>query len=353
MKKILCALAALTSSIAFAATTVPVQLLNPTGSSSGQAIVSTGASSAPAWGGVGLNGIAAIGANTLIGNATGSSATPTAVSVTGCNGAAQALQWTNGTGFGCNSSIATSGSNANITALTGLTTPITTAQGGLGANNGSASGVPVFSSGTATVTAVTGSGAPVLANSPTLTGAPAAPTATAGTNTTQIATTAFSQNAVTGGGNPGSFTTLSSSGNDALLYSNTSGQSIPNNSFTTVTGWTKTFDKVNANFSASTGIFTAPATGYYQMDACVTFSVATGVSAAQYAIAFVANAATVAEPSFFQESTASTGVAVCGGVTVSLASGQTAFIQAYQNTGVARSLLVNGGATYLSISRIP
>lgn len=169
MKKFACVLAALFSSIAFGATTVPVQLLNPTGSTSGQAIVSTGSATAPAWGGVGLNGIAAIGANTLIGNATGSSATPTAVSVTGCNGAAQALQWTSGTGFGCNSNIATAGANANITSLTGLTTPLGTWAGGLGANNSAANGVPVFSSGTATVTATTGTGSPVLATSPTIT----------------------------------------------------------------------------------------------------------------------------------------------------------------------------------------
>lgn len=71
-------------------------------------------------------------ANTLLGNAGSVSAVPSAVSVTGCNGAAQALQWTNGAGFQCNSSIATSGSNSNITSLSGLTTPLSAAQGGLG-----------------------------------------------------------------------------------------------------------------------------------------------------------------------------------------------------------------------------
>lgn len=51
--------------------------------------------------------------------------------------------------------------------------------------------------GQATVTTSRqGTGAIVLANSPTLTGTPAAPTATAGTNTTQIATTAFVTTAV-------------------------------------------------------------------------------------------------------------------------------------------------------------
>lgn len=43
------------------------------------------------------------------------------------------------------------------------------------------------------IASVTGTGSAVLANSPTFTGTPAAPTAAAGTNTTQLATTAFVQ----------------------------------------------------------------------------------------------------------------------------------------------------------------
>jgi len=89
MKKLFGIFLALISAAAFGATTVPVQLLNPTGSSSGQAIVSTGASSAPAWG------------------------------------------------------------NVSAATLTGL---VPTANGGLGANNSAANGIPVFSSGVATVT---------------------------------------------------------------------------------------------------------------------------------------------------------------------------------------------------------
>jgi hypothetical protein len=172
MKKLIASFLALVSAAAFGTTTVPVQLLNPTGSSSGQTIVSTGASSAPGWSTLGLSGLSAISSNTLVGNATGSSATPTAIPVAGCNGAAQALQYTSAGGssaFGCNSNLATSGANSNITSLTGLTTPLGTSAGGLGANNGSANGVPVFSSGAATVTAATGTGSPVLATSPSIT----------------------------------------------------------------------------------------------------------------------------------------------------------------------------------------
>lgn len=136
MKKIFAALLALASSVAFATTTVPVQLLNPAGSSSGQAIVSTGSSSAPAWGGVGVNGIASIAANTVLANATGSSASPTAFSMPSCSATGNALNWTTSTGFTCQAGLAT------------------------------------------------------LA-SPTFTGIPTAPTATAGASTTQLATTAF------------------------------------------------------------------------------------------------------------------------------------------------------------------
>lgn len=106
MKRILTALAlACAAASSFGATLNPVQLLNPAGSSSGQAIVSTGASSAPAWGSVGINGIAAIAANTVLANATGSSASPTAFAMPSCTGASNALGYTSGTGIVWNSAI--------------------------------------------------------------------------------------------------------------------------------------------------------------------------------------------------------------------------------------------------------
>lgn len=105
MKKLFTALLALISSVAFATTTVPVQLLNPTGSSSGQVIVSTGASSAPGWATVPLSGLSSIAANTVLANATSSSAAPTAFAMPSCSASTNALTWTTNTGFTCNSSI--------------------------------------------------------------------------------------------------------------------------------------------------------------------------------------------------------------------------------------------------------
>lgn len=120
MKKIFVFLISLVCVSAFGATLVPVQLLNPTGSSSGQAIVSTGASSAPAWGGIGVNGIAAIAANTVLANATGSSAAPTAFAMPSCSAAGNALAYTSGTGITCNTSLFSSPTitTPNITGVT-------------------------------------------------------------------------------------------------------------------------------------------------------------------------------------------------------------------------------------------
>ncbi len=113
IKRILIACGLALASLALnAATLSPIQLLNPAGSTAGQAIVSTGSSTAPAWGGVAVNGIAAIAANSVVANATGSSASPTAVAMPSCSTSTSALQWTSGTGFTCY------GSSASLTGAT-------------------------------------------------------------------------------------------------------------------------------------------------------------------------------------------------------------------------------------------
>lgn len=146
---------------AFGATLNPIQLLNPTGSSSGQAIVSTGASSAPAWGGVGLNGIASIAANTVLANATGSSASPTAFAMPSCT---TALEWVSGTGFTCNSAgafttLSTSGllsANNGIAVIGG--TAVSQTAGIIGTttnNNANAGSWGEYLTGTTTGTSLT------------------------------------------------------------------------------------------------------------------------------------------------------------------------------------------------------
>ena len=159
---------ALLATSAAATTTVPVPLLNPAGSTAGQAIVSTGPTSAPAWGGVGISGIGTIAANTVLANATSSSASPTAFAMPSCSAAGSSLQYASGTGFSCASGYAM---------LSGATF----------------TGAVSFSDGITALATNSIAGYAPLA-SPTFTGTPAAPTASSGTSTTQLATTAFVAN---------------------------------------------------------------------------------------------------------------------------------------------------------------
>lgn len=151
----------------------------------------------------------------------------------------------------------------------------------------------------------------------------------------------------------GAFTTLNASGNDALLYSNISAQSIPNAAYTTVTGWTKTFDRVNANFNASTGVFTAPATGYYQVSAQLVFGANTGAVGTAYGAAISANSVQVAIGLQSRDAAGSAQNAIEVSAVVSLTAGQTIVLQAFQNTGAALALSSTAAQNYLNINRLP
>ena len=176
MKRIFAAALAVFSVAAFAATTTPISLLSPTGSTSGQAIVSTGPTTAPAWGAVSAGSLAPIAANTVLGNFTGSSAVPAAFAVPSCSTANSALKYTSGTGLSCGTTFAlTSGNLSQFASTT------------------SAQLLGVLSD-------ETGSGAAVFGTSPTI----STPTITGGTiNNTAI-----------GGVTPstGAFTTISATG---------------------------------------------------------------------------------------------------------------------------------------------
>jgi hypothetical protein len=118
MKRLIAFLAALPLSLA-AATLSPIQLLNPAGSTAGQAVVSTGPSTAPAWTTVTAGGLTPIGANTVYGNFTGASASPIANAVPSCSTANSALKYASGTGLSCGITFAlTSGNLSQFAATT-------------------------------------------------------------------------------------------------------------------------------------------------------------------------------------------------------------------------------------------
>jgi len=127
MKRIITgAIAALLSLSALAATTIPVQSLTPTGSTAGQAIVSTGPTGLPAWGSVTATALAAQAANTVVANITASSASPTAVAIPTCNTSTSALQYTPVTGWTCYANSATTTGTLAQFATGGAINPVST-----------------------------------------------------------------------------------------------------------------------------------------------------------------------------------------------------------------------------------
>ncbi|AQG98598.1 hypothetical protein A9R05_06935 [Burkholderia sp. KK1] len=142
MKRLFAAALAALSTFAFGATLNPVQLLNPAGSTAGQAILSTGPSSAPAWGTVTLGGVSG-----------------TLAIANGGTGATSASAARTNLGLGTAATVNTGTSGATIPLLNGTNT---------------------------------------WAAAQTFSVGPIAPTAAFGTSTTQVATTAFATAAAAG-----------------------------------------------------------------------------------------------------------------------------------------------------------
>jgi hypothetical protein len=237
---------------------------------------------------------------------------------------------------------------ANVDNTSDVNKPVSTAQAtALGLKADKAASLSQFAATTsaqlqALLSDETGSGAAVFNVSPAL--------------TTPVITGGTINGAPLGGTTPaaGAFTTLSASSNDALLYTNTSAQSFTSATPATVTGWTKALDRVNANFNAATGVFTAPVTGYYSISGQVTFGGAVNGVGNVFQANVIANGSTVASGFAVQQGTGSIATIIpVPAVVVLLSAGQTATLQVSQNTGAARTLSASAGLTYLSISRIP
>ncbi|MCO1462051.1 hypothetical protein L0Y93_10645 [Burkholderia multivorans] len=99
------ALLALTAS-AHAATKVPVLMLDPTGSTAGQAVVSNGPSAQPSWQSLTFGILPTIATNTVLGNTGVASASPAAVSLPSCSAPNSGLKYSSGIGFSCGTTFA-------------------------------------------------------------------------------------------------------------------------------------------------------------------------------------------------------------------------------------------------------
>lgn len=301
MKRILAVLCMLLSISTMAATLTPIQLLNPAGSTSGQVIASTGPTAAPAW---------------------------TTVTLSGLGGLAKAN---------------------NLSDLVSVSTARTNLGLGTSAvvNTGTSGAViPLLS------TANTWTLAQAFTVRPTFNGNTPYDTGNLTiANYAPLASPTFTGTVTTAALNA---TTLNASGNDALLYQTTNALSIPNNTATTVTTWTKVSDRVNTNFNAGTGVFTAPVTGQYWVAANLTYAVTTGGSGIIQDVRIVGNGVTLAHNQLAVGVTTTVPQSVSVSGLVSLTAGQTIVIQAFQNSGSAVVLAV--GSAYnnaVSIARLP
>jgi hypothetical protein len=134
---------------------------------------------------------------------------------------------------------------------------------------------------------------------------------------------------------------------------NSSGQSIPSNTATTmVYDATKRFD-TNGALNAATGIFTCPETGYYQVSAGATFNALTPTSVNNvFTIQLYKNGtASTVLGYLFVETVASAGRAVRGAEIISLNKGDTLSLSVFHNTTGAKTLTTAVEENYFSITK--
>lgn len=318
MKRIFAsALAALTSIAALAATTTPVQLLNPSGSTAGQAIVSNGPSSAPMWGNVTATALAPVAANTVLANPTSGTAAPVAHPLPSCSTANSALKYASGTGISC-----------------GTTFALTTGNLGQFAATTSAQLAGVISD-------ETGSGALVFGTSPTLN----TPTISGGTT----------NNNVIGGTTPaaGTFTTLRGNSLAKVIADTPTAQSVANNTTTDVTNWAERLDTGN-NFTPTTGVFTAPRAGQYMVTASIQFASATFAAGQEVTVIVAKNGTQHRTARFVMAAgVASIFNSPVVSAVIDLAVNDTVTIQAYQNSGGAVNTRSSDPNTFVTITELP
>jgi hypothetical protein len=187
----------------------------------------------------------------------------------------------------------------------------------------------------------TGSGALVFNVSPAL--------------TTPVISGGTVNNAAIGGTTPaaGTFTTLATTASSKVFASNTSGQSIPNNAITVVTGWTASTNQ-GSNFVASTGVFTAPRTGFYQVSAGLGFVSAAFTAGQNVAVIIMKNGSAIAQgPRNVEVNITTPQNAPPTSATIRCVAGDTISIAAFQNSGAAVALNNGGTVVYMSISETP
>lgn len=143
---------------------------------------------------------------------------------------------------------------------------------------------------------------------------------------------------------------------DALMYVNTSGQSIPNNTQTRVTAWTNRFDRLQKNFDGPSGTFVAPVGGFYRVSAAIEFKAAMPVNTLCSALLVMngnePSASTVAAGERFVQSASASAHQVQVSAIVQLDTGAYLNLAAFQNSGAAVALSTDAALNSFAVDRI-
>lgn len=137
-----------------------------------------------------------------------------------------------------------------------------------------------------------------------------------------------------------------------IIATNNSQQSITTATLTVVTNWNESVDTAS-NFIPTTGVFTAPKTGYYQIDVAIEFDAALGANkiANVYVRTNGTNYLQTGSVHSYGTGSIQTQTKVSG--LVSMTAGDTLEIIAYQDSGGTIPLTNNINTNYLSIFEIP
>lgn len=146
---------------------------------------------------------------------------------------------------------------------------------------------------------------------------------------------------------------ISSVGFTGVSAQKSGAQTIGTGADTTVTSWTEDFD-TNSAFNASTGVFTVPAAGYYQLSAHIEFD--SGVFSLNETIRAglkINGSIGVYLYDHIISNTATTNINIpCPPYTHNYSANDTIELTVFQNTGGDRTISSSGIRTWLSIIRV-
>lgn len=139
---------------------------------------------------------------------------------------------------------------------------------------------------------------------------------------------------------------------DAMTYSNVSGKTLSATSATTLISWTQVFDRLGANFNATTGIYTAPNTGYYFVAFGLNYS---GSSVNPNTImngVISVNGSAVNTIPYVTGAAATFNKTMYASFMISLNSGDTLAFVGDNQSSQSLAIGTNGGPTQMSIAQI-